>query len=108
MGFLGDLADAMSSTLSLGENTNHSLDGTVDGNYSKYGALGDFAQHIDQSAERRYLEDGFLRRDPLNVDPKQFEILMQQPSATMLVKKRMFSSIAENFRPDYRNSRKCF
>src|SRR6185436_10478918 len=40
-------------------------------------------------------------RDPYNVDPKQFEVLLQEPNARILIKKRMFSSIAENFRPDF-------
>jgi hypothetical protein len=101
MGFLGALADQMSSQFSLGENTNNTLDAVVDGQNVKYGSLGDFAQNFDQSAERRYLEEGYLRKDPYNTTPKQFEILTQEPNATVLVKKRMFSSIAENFRPDF-------
>lgn len=101
MGFLSDLADQIDSQLSVGENTSHTLDAVVDGQNQKYGALGDFAKKFDQSAERRYVEDGFLRKDPFNTDPKQFEVLMQEPSATVLVKKRMFSSINENYRPDY-------
>ncbi len=87
MGFLGALTDQLNSQFSLGENTNRTLD------------LGDFK--YDQSAERRYVEEGYLRKDPYNTTPKQFEILTQQPDATVLIKKRMFSSIAENFRPDF-------
>jgi len=87
MGFLGELTDMLTSQFSLGENTNRTLD------------LGDFK--YDQSAERRYVEEGYLRNDPYNTTPKQFEILTQQPDATILIKKRMFSSLAENFRPDF-------
>lgn len=95
--FLGALSDQMSSQFSLGENKNNTLDaGGV-----KYGALGDFAQKFDQSAQRSYVEEGYLRTDPYNAVPKQFEILTQQPNATILVKKRMFSSLAESFRPDF-------
>lgn len=101
MSFLGDLADQISSQFNLGENTTTSLDAIIDGQQVKYGALGDFAKNFDQSAERRYVEEGYLRRDPYNTDPKQYEILWQEPNATVLVKKKMFSSIAENFRPDY-------
>lgn len=103
MGFLGALADQISSQFSLGENTNHSLD-SIDldsGKTVKYGSLGDFAQHFDQSAERRYVEEGYLRKDPYNTDPKQFEVLFQEPSATVLIKKKMFSSVSDNFRPDF-------
>jgi hypothetical protein len=103
MGFLGALADAISSQFSLGENTNHTLDSIdpLTGKNVKYGSLGDFADHFDQSAERRYVEEGYLRKDPYNTDPKQFEILMQEPNATVLFKKRMFTSVADNFRPDF-------
>lgn len=99
--FLGALADQISSQFSLGENTNHSLDAVVDGQNVKYGSLGDYAQQFDQSAERRYVEEGYLRKDPYHTDSKRFEILVQEPNATVLVKKRMFSSIGENFRPDF-------
>jgi hypothetical protein len=101
MSFLGKLASQMESQFSLGENQNHTLDSVVDGEYVKYGALGDLANKFDQSAERRYMEEGYLRRDPYNVDPKLFEVLMQEPTATIFIKKRFFSSIAENFRPDF-------
>lgn len=101
MSFLGDLTDQISSQFSLGENTTTSLNTIVDGQQIKYGSLGDFASKFDQSAERRYVEEGYLRRDPYNTDPKSSEILWQEPNATVLVKKRMFSSIAENFRPDF-------
>ena len=101
MGFLGDLANSISQQFSLGQNTTTSLDAVVDGQQTKFGSLGDFASQFDQSAERRYLEEGYLRRDPYNTDPKQLEVLWQQPNATVLVKKRMFSSIGENYRPDF-------
>jgi len=103
MGFLGELANQISSQFSLGENSNHTLD-SIDletGKTVKYGSLGDFANNFDQSEERRYVEEGYLRKDPYNTDPKQFEILMQEPNATVLIKKKMFSSVGENFRPDY-------
>jgi hypothetical protein len=104
MSFLGDLADQISSQFNFGENTTTTLDTFANEEQTeviKYGALGDFASKFDQSAERKYVEEGYLRRDPYNTDPKQFEILWQEPSATVLLKKRMFSSIAENYRPDF-------
>jgi hypothetical protein len=104
MSFLSDLGDQLNSQFSLGENTNTSLDAIIDGQQVKYGALGDFASMFDQSARRSYVEEGYLRRDPYNTDPKQFEVLWQEPNATILVKKRMFSSIAENYRPDFMDS----
>src|SRR5271167_4667960 len=101
MTFLGLLADQLNNSFSIGQNTNTSLDAVVSGQNQKYGSLGDLASRFDQSAERRYIEEGYLRRDPYNTDAKQFEVLLQQPSATVLLKKSMFSSINENFRPDY-------
>lgn len=103
MGFLGALGDALSSQFGLVTNNTSTLDAVnvFDGQNTKYGALGDFASQIDQSAERRYLEEGYLRIDPYETDPRQFEVMWQQPSATILVKKKMFSSIAENYRPDF-------
>jgi len=101
MTFLGALSDQINSQFAIGENATHNLSAVVDGQDQKYGSLGDFAKKIDQSAERKYLEEGYLRRDQYNVDPKQFEILMQEPDATVLVKKKMFSTVNENYRPDY-------
>jgi hypothetical protein len=103
--FLAALGGAISDQFSLGENTNHTLD-NIDletGKSVKYGSLGDFAKHFDQSSERRYVEEGYLRIDPFTANPKQFEILMQEPNATVLVKKKMFSSIGDNFRTDFMN-----
>jgi hypothetical protein len=99
--FLGALADQISSQYSIGENTNNTLDAVIDGQNVKYGSLGDFSNQFDHSAERSYVEEGYLRQDPYNTTPKQFEILTQEPNATVLVKKRMFSTIAENFNPTF-------
>jgi len=104
MSFLATLAQQINNQFSVGENTTHTLDAVVNGQNVKYGSLGDLSKRIDQSAERRYVEEGYLRKDPYNVDPKQFEILMQEPNATVLIKKKMFSSIGENFRPDFMDS----
>ena len=109
MSFLGQLSDQITSQFSLGDNDTHTLDSVIDGSNVKYGSLGDFAKNIDQSAQRSYVEEGYLRRDPYNTDPKQFEILMQEPNATVLLKKRMFSSVGDNFRPDFMdNSEKLY
>lgn len=104
MSFLAQLADQLSSQFSLGQNDTHSLDSVIDGSNVRYGSLGDFAKDVDISAERRYVEEGYLRRDPYNTEPKQFEVLFQEPNATILLKKRMFSSVGDNFRPDYMNN----
>ena len=104
--FLSALGDQINKQLSLGENNANSqpLDKVIDGNFTSYGNLGEFANKFDRSAERKYVEQGYLRNDPYGLEAKNFEIYMQEPSATVLVKKRMFSSVAENFRPDYMDS----
>lgn len=65
-----------------------------------YSQLGPFEQVIDKSEERRYLEDGSLR----NIRPRNLEILMQEPDAVLIIKKRQFSSLAENYRYDLMNN----
>lgn len=99
MGFLGDLAGAINNQLNSANQSQ--LGALINGGTTPYGSLGDLTTSVDQSAERRYLEEGFLRTDPFNIEPKQFQVLFQEPTATILVKKSVFSSINENYRPDY-------
>lgn len=65
-----------------------------------FNTLNAFAQPIDQSAQRQYIESGIIR----NIKPRSLEVLMQTPDTTVLVKKRQFSSLAENYRFDFMNS----
>jgi hypothetical protein len=93
------LSDLTEQLFSLGENKTHTFN-TEDG--GKYGALNeDFRKVLDQTAERSYVEEGYIRKDVVNLDSKQREILIQEPQATVLVKKRMFSSVAENYNPQF-------
>lgn len=101
MGFIDELTKTLENNFSLGENQDRSLDTVVNGQKIRYGKLGDFSKQFDHSAQRNYLEEGYLRRDNWNANPKLKEILLQQPDVTVLVKKRMFSSLAENYRMDY-------
>jgi hypothetical protein len=95
--FLGDLATAINSQF-LSSNTTSTVGLTAD-SQDQASVLGDF--EFDSSVERRYVEDGFLRLDPYTTNPKLSEIIWQEPNATVLVKKKMFSSISDNFRPDF-------
>ena len=61
-----------------------------------YEELGKFSQKISQSEERVYLQSGYAR----NLKPRAMEILFQEPDATIVIKKRQFSSLAENYRLD--------
>lgn len=70
-----------------------------------YGSLGKFVNQIDKTAERKYIESGFIR----NVAPRTFENLMQEPTASIIVKKRFASSLSGNFRMDLAdNTEKLF
>lgn len=99
--FLTGLANLVEDKFGIGENQNHTLDIVENGHTKRYGRLGDFASKFDQTAERKYLEEGYIRLDPFNVNPQQFETLLQEPDATILIKKRAFSSLSENYRSDY-------
>jgi hypothetical protein len=97
MGFLTDLGTVVNEQFGFGENSVTSLD-TADssGRVVNFGRLGDYADKIDKTAERTYTEDGFIR----NIRPRLREIWWQQPDITVVVKKRMFSSLIENTRMD--------
>lgn len=101
---LNNLINAINEFTGVYENTPRSMDESL---------IGDFFNKIDKSAHRQYLENGYLG----NIKPRQAEVLMQEPDMTILVKKRMFSSLAENFKPElmdakeklfYRASKKLF
>lgn len=99
--FLSGLGGILSQQFNLGENKNKSLDFVQDGQINRYGKLaGDFANSFDQTADRSYTEEGSFKNDLYNPQPKILNILNQTPTATVFVKKRAFSSLAENFRPD--------
>jgi len=95
--FLTGLSNQISGQFNLGDNQNKSLDVANDGTAQRYGKLGDFAKKFDQSQERKYLQEGYLRTDYYNAEPKVLEVLFQEPDITVLVKKRAFCALAENF-----------
>lgn len=111
--FLSGLAGTINEQFSFGENSVTSLDADGFDRTNNFGALGDFSEQFDQSAERTYIEDGFIS----NVRPRVREVVWQQPEMSILIKKRMFSSLAENFKLDlmedkeklfYRASKRLF
>ncbi len=101
MAFLANLADQLSNQFSPGQTSSGDLGQVISGQGTGAFSLGDISQQLYANTEHRYLEDGFLRTDPYHTDPKQMEMLLQQPSATILIKKSFASSIGENFRQDY-------
>jgi hypothetical protein len=94
--FMTGLGSIINDQFGFGETQPTSLDTTTNGRVTDYGLLGKFANKFDHTAERTYIEDGFVR----NVRPRLREVLFQQPDITVLIKKRMFSSLAENYRLD--------
>lgn len=61
-----------------------------------FSALGSFQNAIDRNEQRVYLQSGRIR----NVKPRAMEILTQQPDCTIVVKKKQFSSLIDNYRPE--------
>lgn len=101
--FGSSLLKGLNDQAGLGENTARSLDEPDPNDPThmvQFGALGNYANKIDKSAQRSYVENGYIR----NIRPRQSEILMQEPDMTFIIKKRMFSSLAENFKPELMDS----
>lgn len=106
MGFLNNIGTAGSNIVSAannnftpGENTPRSLNSVDPSDPDKvnnFGTLGAFASKIDKTALRSYVETGLIR----NIRPQNLEILMQEPDVTVLIKKRIFSSLSDNYRFD--------
>jgi hypothetical protein len=99
--FLTGLSNSIQETFGLGDSQLNAQDILNNGHIVDSGPLGQFAKQIDQSSQRQYLEEGYLRYDWMNVDPKFYETLWQEPDMTVLLKKRAFSTLAENFRSEY-------
>jgi hypothetical protein len=93
MGFLDDLSGSLLEQAGLAENT----PGNLDFKGRPYGKLGDLASQIDTTAHRQYLETGAVR----NVRPRATEVIMQEPDISVVIKKRIFSSLAESYRTDF-------
>lgn len=62
--------------------------------------LGNFSSKINKSEERVYLQGGYSR----NLRPQAAEVLLQEPDVTIVVKKRQFSSLVENYQYDLLNT----
>ena len=108
--FLSGLKDIGSEFLkqandyaNAGENTPRSLDTPDPNNPDQvidYGLLGDYAAKIDKTAQRSYVESGYIS----NVRPRFFEVLLQEPDLTVVIKKRMFTSLIDNYQHDFMDS----
>jgi len=59
----------------------------------RYFTLTRALQNTDLTADRSYIEDGFIR----NIAPRARQVTWQQPNMTIVVKKRMFSSLADTY-----------
>lgn len=93
---LEDLGNAILGSINQAAGIGENVPANPENPYS-YQDLGAFAQKIDRTEQRIYLESGWVGA---NVRPQSLEILMQQPDITVLVKKRHFSSLSENYRYD--------
>src|SRR5258708_951403 len=98
--FISSLGNALSQQFQNSDNKNRSIDIAKNGSVLDRGSFGKFSNAADRLAERSYLEEGAARNDFYSSKPKQLDILLQDPDFTVLVKKRAFASLAENFRTD--------
>jgi hypothetical protein len=101
MSFFKALGQALDQNIAVSENSDRSLDILKDGHVQQYGALGDFAKEFDHNAKLDYNEQGYVRIGSDQIKPNNTEIYFQQPTYTVLVKKKMFSSLSENFTTNY-------
>ena len=102
--YLYDFGQMLQQQFNLNDNKNAVFNTATDAPGSS-GTLGDLSGGFDQSAQRSYTEQGFSSVIPFNPTPKQLDILSQNPDITVLIKKRAFASLAENFRPDVADQR---
>jgi len=97
------LLNATNEQFAPGERAPRSLD-KVDPNdpdrVINFGLLGEFAVNVDASAQRSYIETGSIR----NIRPRTLDILMQEPDYTVIVKKRLFSSLIDNYKYELMDS----
>lgn len=93
--FLSSLANQLNQYSSA--NVNRAQDVAVNGNASRLGIMGDITQRNSVFTERKYVQEGYLRTTANNTSAKLMEIMFQEPDITVLVKKRAFCALAENF-----------
>lgn len=98
--FLYNLGTIIDQQFNLSDNKQNTLDLIEDGKVTRYGKLGTFASKFDQSAQRKYYEEGFTKH---SMSPKVFQVLSQEPDVTVVIKKKEFSSLKENNKPQYQD-----
>jgi hypothetical protein len=79
--FLSQLGKIINNQLGTGETTTPDLN---------------LVKNTNNTLERTYIEDGFIR----DIRPNKRSVLYQQPDIYIVIKKRMFSSLAENSKMD--------
>jgi hypothetical protein len=98
--YLTGLANQIQDKYGTGDTSKNIYNVATAGTNQSYSQLGDYSGQFNQNIQRRYNEEGYLRLDPFNVIPKEFEALLQEPDAVILLKKRAFSTLAESYRSD--------
>lgn len=88
--FLENLVDSINQSYGFAEN---------DPKTFQLRDLGPAGKNFSSTESRTYVEDGISGRGV----PRTLGILMQQPDITVLVKKKQFSSLVENYRYDLLN-----
>lgn len=99
MGLFNDVVDSAKSLASnIASVTDQAFLGTENTNRSLSEAARKLADTIEVGAQRTYILDGFANKD--KTKPNVRNLISETPEMIVLVKKKMFSSLAENFDPD--------
>lgn len=98
MGF-NDLGNALLGSI----NAQYGVPSTSSGNdpnaFNPANVVAQALNPFNPNTQRQYIETGTIR----NIRPRNMELIMQVPDVTVLVKKRLFSSLSENYRYDLMN-----
>jgi hypothetical protein len=98
---LTGLGEMLAQQYNVGGSKDVAINIAQTGTNLQYGSLGGLASSFDQTtAQRSYYEQGSRRPNFFAPKPDILNVLMQDPDITVLVKKRAFTSLADNYRPD--------
>jgi len=99
MGNFGDFVQGAKNLASgIASGLNEANMGTENKNRALSEAAKKLANTIERGAQRNYIIDGFANKE--KTKPNVRNVITQTPEAIVLIKKKMFSSLAENYSPE--------
>jgi hypothetical protein len=82
----------------IGSGLNQAFLGTENTNRALSEAAKNLADSLEQTAQRTYILNGFANKE--KTKPNNRNIITETPELVILIKKKMFSSLANNYSPD--------